>query len=73
MQQTVQLVEIEMRRQQIAAAEIDHGAVLRLAGLVAIGLHQAHILALHALADGRPDDAQEHDRAAQLRESMSLQ
>ncbi len=73
MQETAQLVEIKMRRQQIAAAKIDHGAVLRLASVVAISLDHADIVALHALADGRPDDAQEHGPAAQPSESMSLQ
>jgi hypothetical protein len=28
--------------------------------VVAIGFQRAHIVALHAFADGRPDDAQEH-------------
>jgi len=46
-------------RQQIAAAKINDGAVLRLAGVVAIGLDHAHIVALHPLADGRPDNAQD--------------
>ncbi len=73
MQQTAQLVEVEMRGQHIAAAEIDDGAMLRLAGVVTIGLDDAHIVALDALADSRPDDAQEHRAAASPRESMSLQ
>src|SRR5712692_7694758 len=51
MQETAQLVEIEMRRQQIAAAEINHSAVLRLASRITIGLDHADIVALHALAD----------------------
>ena len=72
-QETAQLVEIKMRRQQITAAEIDHGAVLRLAGVVAISLDHAHIVALHALADSCPDDAKEHGPAAPPRKSMSLQ
>jgi len=70
MQQTAQLVEIKMRRKHVAAAEIDDSAVLRLAGVVAIGLDYADIVALHAFADSCPDDAQEHGPA---RESMSLQ
>ena len=42
MQQTAELIEIEMRRQKILAAEIDDGAMLRLAIVIAIGLDQAN-------------------------------
>src|SRR5215831_21345421 len=59
-QRPAELAEIEMRCQKIAAAEIDHRPMPRLAVVVAIGLDHAHIFALHALADVRPDHAQKH-------------
>src|SRR5258708_28833514 len=59
-QQAAELVEVEMRCQKIAAAEIDDGAMLRLAVVVAIGFDHAHVFALHVLADVRPDHSQEH-------------
>jgi hypothetical protein len=63
-QETAELAEIEMRCQQIAATKIEDCAVTRLALFVAIGFDHAHVLALHAFADGRSDDAQKHDPAA---------
>jgi hypothetical protein len=65
-QQTAELAQIEMRRQQIPAAEIDHRAVPRLAIMIAIGLDHAEIFALYALADGGSHHAQEHDPVAQI-------
>src|SRR5580704_17761595 len=59
-QQAAELVEVEMRCQKIAATEIDDGAMLRLAVVVAIGFDHAHVFALHVLADVRPDHSQEH-------------
>src|SRR5580700_7061729 len=59
-QQAAELVEIEMRCQKIAAAEIDDGTMPRLAVVVAIGFDHAHVFALHVLADVRPDHPQEH-------------
>jgi hypothetical protein len=53
MQETAQLVQVKMRRQQIAA-EIGHGVVLCLAGVITIGLDHAYILALRAFAHGGP-------------------
>ena len=63
MQQTPQLRQIEMRREQILATKIDNGAVLGFAGAVAIGFDEAHVFALDALADGCPHDPQEHSGA----------
>src|SRR5215831_182482 len=60
MQQTPQLRQIEMRREQILAAKIENGAVLGFARPVAIGFDEAHVFALDALADGCPHDPQEH-------------
>jgi hypothetical protein len=62
-QQPVELVKIEMRCQKIAAAEIDDGAMPRLAVVVAVGFDHANVFALHALADVRPDHPQEHNPA----------
>jgi hypothetical protein len=59
MQQARQLGEIEMRRQQVLAAEIEDGAMPRLA-LLAIGFDHAYIFVFDALAAGGADDAQEH-------------
>ena len=58
-QQARQLGEIEVRRQQVLATQIEDGAMARLAAL-AIGLDHPHILVLDALAAGGADDAQEH-------------
>src|SRR5580700_3773431 len=52
-----------MRCQKIAATEIDHGAMPRLAIVIAIGFDHAHVFALHVLADVRPDHPQEHNPA----------
>ena len=59
MQQACQLGEIEMRRQQVLATQIEDGAMPRLAA-VAIGFDHPHIFVLDALAAGGADDAQEH-------------
>jgi hypothetical protein len=61
MQQTAQLAEIKMCRQKILATEIDHGAMLGLAVVVAIGFDHAHIFALDPCgAAASSDHAQEH-------------
>ena len=59
MQQARQLGEVEMRRQQVLATQIEDRAMARLAAL-AIGFDHPHILVLDAVAAGGPDDAQEH-------------
>lgn len=59
MQQAHQLGEIEMRRQQVLATQIEHGAMARLAAL-AIGFDHPHVFMLDAFAAGGADDAQEH-------------
>jgi hypothetical protein len=62
MQQMPQLRQIEMRREQILATEIENRAVLGFAGPVAIGFDYAHVFALEAVADGCPHNSQKHDR-----------
>ena len=62
MQQTPQLRQIQMRREQILAAEIENGAVLGFAGPVAIGFDHAHVFALKAVADGCPHNPEKHGR-----------
>src|ERR1700674_4735179 len=59
MQQAGQLGEVEMRRQQVLATQIEHGAMARLAAL-AIGFDHPHVFMLDAFAAGGADDAQEH-------------
>ena len=62
MQQALQFRQIEMRREQILATEIENRAVLGFAGPVAIGFDDAYVFALEAGADGCPHNPQEHDR-----------
>ena len=64
MQETPQLRQIEMRREQILATEIENRAVLGFAGPVAIGFDDAYVFALEAVADGCPHNPQEHGGAA---------
>ena len=61
MEQTVELIEIKMRRQQILATEIDDGLMPGFALVVAIGLNDAHVFVLDPpLAAGSSDNPQEH-------------
>ena len=59
MQQAHQLVEIEMRRQQVPSPEIEHRAMPCLAVLTK-GFDDPHILVRHAFAAGGTDHPQEH-------------
>ena len=59
-QQSVELVDIEMRGQQIHAAEIKNRPVLGLSRVVAISLDEPQILVLNAFATRRSNDPQEH-------------
>jgi len=73
-QQAAELVEIKMSGQQIPAAEIDDGAVPGLAVIITKGFDHTHVFAFDALADGGPDQAQEHGPIAAIRGAdMSLQ
>src|SRR5207245_2760785 len=65
-QQTAELVEIKMLRQQISAAEIDDRAVTGLAVGVAIGFDHADVFAFDVLADGRSHQAQKHGPVAEI-------
>ena len=58
-QQARQLAEVEMRRQHVAATEIENGAMPCLA-LLAKGFDDAHILVRHPRAAGGANHAQEH-------------
>jgi len=60
MQQSRQLLEIEVLTQKVLASEIDDGAVLGFAILVAKGLNQAHIFVRDPVAASGSDHAQEH-------------
>src|SRR5262249_7424388 len=60
MQQSIELVEIEMRSEQILAAEIDDRAMLILA-VRAIGFDDAHVRVLNPLAAGGANHAQIHN------------
>ena len=74
MQQTAELVEIKMPRQQVPAAEIDDRAVTGLAVGIAIGFDHTYVFAFDALADGRSDQAQKHGPFAGIsRKTVSLQ
>src|SRR5215813_14130818 len=59
MQQSIELVEIEMRSEQILAAEIDDRAMLILA-VLATGFDDAHVLVLDPLGAGGANHAQIH-------------
>jgi len=59
MEQTHQLVEVEMRRQQVPAAEIEHRAMPRLAVLPK-RFDDPHIFVLDPFAAGGADHPQEH-------------
>jgi hypothetical protein len=54
-----QLVQVEMRRQQVAPPEVENSAMARLAALP-IGLDHAHVFVLNALAARGADHSQEH-------------
>src|SRR5215469_3956998 len=58
-QQSIEFVEIEMRSQQILAAEIDDCAMLILA-VLAIGFDDAHVLVFDPLGAGGANHAQIH-------------
>ena len=58
-QQARQLVQVEMRRQQVAPPEVENSAMARLAALP-IGFDHAHVFVLNALAARRADHSQEH-------------
>src|SRR6516162_3031312 len=73
MQQTLQFRQIEMRREQILATEIEDRAVLGFARLVAIGFDDAYVFALEAVADGCPHNPQEHGRGGSESGKLSLQ
>ena len=61
MEQTVELIEIKVRRQQILATEIDDGLMPGFALVVAIGFDHAHVFVLDpGLATRGSDDPQEH-------------
>ena len=61
MEQTAELIEIKVRRQQILATEIDDGLMPGFALVVAIGLNDAHVFVLDPpFATGGSDDPQEH-------------
>ena len=58
MEQTAELIEIKMRRQQILTTEIDDGLMPGFALVVAIGLNDAHVFVLDPpLAAGSSDKA----------------
>jgi hypothetical protein len=65
-QQTPELAKIKMRRQQIPATQINDGAVLGLAVVVAIGFDHTHIFVLGRFAAAAGfDHAQEHRAPSQ--------
>jgi hypothetical protein len=53
-QQAGQLVQVEMRRQQVAPPEVENSAMARLAALP-IGFDHAHVFVLNAFAARRAD------------------
>ena len=59
-QQSVELVDIEMCGQQIDAAKIENRPVLGLSCVVAISLDEPQILVLNAFAAGGSNDPQEY-------------
>jgi hypothetical protein len=61
MEQTAELIEIKVRRQQILATEIDDGLMPGFALVIAIGLNHAHVFVLDpGLAARGSGDPQEH-------------
>jgi hypothetical protein len=61
MEQTTELIEIKVRRQQIPATEIDDRLMPGFALVVATGLNHAHVFMLDpGLAARGSDDPQEH-------------